>query len=483
MQVFTSLVVLSIFIGVFVITDIRNYKQRKIDSMTSLAHVIGTNSISTLRFQDNESARSILSELRSSAPEIVHAGIFDKSGKLFAVYARQNDSFLIPPVLGNRGFLFFDKHLFVTDAITEGTEKLGRIVLEVELSELTQITRSVYRMATILLLVALCFSFLIAIAVQVYISKRLLRLVAKMKEVSKTGNYSQPMAEDGKDEISILIRVYNGLMQQVKENQESSKEQSILLEEKVKRRTSELREMNLVLQQSNNDLQQFAHVASHDLQEPLRKFKIFLGRLASDPDTSLSENSTVYYEKANSASDRMFSMIEGVLNYSMVNSTEQKMELVRLNDIICEIEKDLELLIVEKSANIQFQDLPDIQGSPFLLYQLFYNLMNNSLKFSKPSVPPLIRIQSSFYDEGPVKMTEIRLSDNGIGFEPEQASEIFNPFTRLHSKSSYEGTGLGLSLCKRIVQRHGGHISAQGIPNEGAVFIVQLPLFQDLEKV
>lgn len=255
----------------------------------------------------------------------------------------------------------------------------------------------------------------------------------------------------------------------------AAKEHAAILEEEVRKRTRELKTLNTSLQQSNNDLQQFAHVASHDLKEPLRKVKIFAGRLADDPGSAFSDKAKLYLQKVNSAVDRMFAMVEGVLNYSMLNAAEQTIEPVDLNNIFRNIESDLELLIAQKSSLLQYEKLPVIEGAPVLIYQLFYNLINNSLKFSRDGVKPAITITSCIDHE----FAEIRVEDNGIGFEQYQAERIFNTFERLNSKDRYEGTGLGLSLCKRIAERHGGSIEAIGHEQEGAVFIVRLPLKQE----
>jgi PAS domain S-box-containing protein len=246
------------------------------------------------------------------------------------------------------------------------------------------------------------------------------------------------------------------------------------LEEQVKLRTSQLNKLNNILQQSNIELQQFAHVASHDLKEPLRKIRTFAGRLVQDEENRLSPRSKIFLDKINSASERMFTMIEGVLNYSVVNASEQRADLVDLNQILQNVETDLELPIAQKAAVLEYKKLTEMEGSGVLLYQLFYNLVNNSLKFSKTGIPPKIKIKSTVRGN----IAEIVVQDNGIGFEQEYAENIFESFTRLNSKDQFEGTGLGLSLCKRIVERHGGHIEAKGHPGQGAEFIIQLPLRQ-----
>lgn len=233
------------------------------------------------------------------------------------------------------------------------------------------------------------------------------------------------------------------------------------------------------LQRSNDDLQQFAHVASHDLKEPLRKIKTFANRLEDDRETLLSEKGRNYLGKVYSASDRLFSMIDGVLKYSTIDAHEQPMEDVDLNKIIQYIETDLEILIQQQDAIIETCELHSIEGSSVLIYQLFYNLINNSLKFNKSGEQLRIVVNSTVVEYQSKVFVEICLRDNGIGFDQEQAERIFNPFTRLHSKDKYEGTGLGLALCKKIVRRHHGKITAISSKDKGASFTILLPVKQE----
>lgn len=229
------------------------------------------------------------------------------------------------------------------------------------------------------------------------------------------------------------------------------------------------------LQRSNEDLQQFAHVASHDLKEPVRKIKTFTSRLEQHLKDKLDDTAARFMDRIHVATDRMFSMIDGVLAYSTTNATSQKPESVDLNEVLKNIETDLEVALQKAGGTIDYQNLPTIEGSPVLLYQLFYNLINNSIKFAKTGLPPHITISSEINATGLVHIT---LNDNGIGFEPYHASRIFETFTRLNPKDEYEGTGLGLSLCKKIVERHRGTITATGSPDKGATFVITLPLQQ-----
>jgi light-regulated signal transduction histidine kinase (bacteriophytochrome) len=208
----------------------------------------------------------------------------------------------------------------------------------------------------------------------------------------------------------------------------------------------------------------------------VRKIRTFANRLKDEFADALPMKAQTYLEKVHSATNRMYTMIDGVLNYSKVNSTHQTNEIIDLNTVIEQIEVDLEVLIQAKKAAIKTAELPRIIGNNLLIYQLFYNLILNSLKFSKADEPARINISSMMVEEDNGKFYKISLTDNGIGFDTDHEEVIFNTFTRLHSADEYEGTGLGLALCKKIVERHGGTISASGIKNKGATFVILLPL-------
>ena len=259
--------------------------------------------------------------------------------------------------------------------------------------------------------------------------------------------------------------------------------QTEMLELEVKNRTLELSLLNISLQRSNEDLQQFAHVASHDLKEPVRKIRTFGSRLQDEYGELLPDRARLFLDKIHNATERMFSMIDGVLAYSMLNASGQPIEKIDLNETLKNIEFDLEIFIQQKKAIIKKGHLPTIEGAPVLIHQLFYNLLNNSLKFSQAGTPPIIYISGEITGTTDEPVAEIGFADNGIGFDQQHAMTIFDTFARLNSKDKYEGTGLGLSLCKKIVERHHGTITAMGTKNRGAVFTIKLPLIQNEKSI
>lgn len=257
------------------------------------------------------------------------------------------------------------------------------------------------------------------------------------------------------------------------------------VEEKLERLVSE---RTKELERSNEDLQQFAHVASHDLKEPVRKMRTFANRLQSEYGDLLPDKGKTYLSKIESAGNRIYSMIDGVLLYSSLDAVDQTQDKVDLNETIRSIISDMEVLIMERNALIRFNGLPVITGSSILMYQLFFNLIQNSIKFAKEEMQPEIYITSASLSAAEIrsfnfiaresKYVRITLTDNGIGFDKDDAVNIFCTFSRLHSKDRYEGTGLGLALCKKIVERHHGIITATGIESGGASFEIILPVTQ-----
>jgi signal transduction histidine kinase len=233
------------------------------------------------------------------------------------------------------------------------------------------------------------------------------------------------------------------------------------------------------LARSNEDLQQFAHVASHDLKEPLRKIATFSSILLDEHAEGLSPKGKLYLAKIEGAAQRMSIMIEGVLAYSSVTADFEAFETISLNAVIEDVKNDLELAIIQKDAQITYEILPEVSGIRILIYQLFYNLISNALKFSKDNGHPVILIAANKEKKTVNKKTgdyiHITVADNGIGFNPEYADKIFGVFSRLNPKEVYEGTGLGLALCKKIVNRHGGQIYAESEEGKGATFHIFLP--------
>lgn len=439
MQGFTSVLVLTIFFIVYVITDINSYKQRKIHSITSLASVIGNNSISTLEFQDDDEATKILFELKNVAPEIIQAAIMDKNGKLFARYLKPGtDSTLLTSVVNNNKAVFHGGYLFASNDIISKNEIIGKVLLVAGLSELQQIKQAKFRIGAILLVMALGFSFLVAYILQPYISKRLLYLVDSIKEVSISGNYEQRLEDNGKDEISILINVFNNLMEQVKLNQ---------------RRKDE-----------------FIGIASHELKTPITSIKGYIELLNVIEDKQPNKQFVI---KALENVKKLETLISDLLDVSKIQSGQLELNLSKFN-IEDLLEETITAIRVVSGSHeiIQQHNLHHeiILADRQRIEQVLVNLLSNAIKYS----PGEKKIIISTAKTG--KEIIIKIRDFGIGVPKEEQLNIFERFYRTKDTSAnISGFGLGLYICMDIIKRHQGKLWVEA-EEKGSSFYFSLPL-------
>lgn len=267
-------------------------------------------------------------------------------------------------------------------------------------------------------------------------------------------------------------------------------------QEELKHRAKQLQQKNIELEIANKDLTSFTHVSSHDLQEPLRKIQNFVNFLLREESENLSYEGKNYLQRIHETAKRMQGLILDLLSYSRTKNDKHKFEAIDLTKILDEVRNDFEEELLEKNALVESTKLCKVRIIRFQFYQLLYNLISNSLKFSNTQTTPHIVIRSrtiqgkKLYDENPT-LPAGRLSpktnychltyiDNGIGFEPEYNERIFEMFQRLHSQEEYPGTGIGLAICKRIVENHNGIMTATGTLNTGARFDVYIPVLSDL---
>jgi signal transduction histidine kinase len=315
----------------------------------------------------------------------------------------------------------------------------------------------------------------IAFLVGGYMTNRLTQPIVDLTAVATAmadGDLERSATPSGPTEFQALASAFNHMTHQLRQSLgklEQEVDERRQVEEKLQAYTAEL-------ERSNRELQDFAYAASHDLQEPLRKIQTFGNRLEEKYGNVLDERGLDYLARMQDAAVRMQTLIIDLLHYSRVTTRAQPFAPVQLNEIVQGVISDLETRIEEVSGEVRVGDLPEIEADRTQMRQLFQNLIGNALKFHQEDKPPVVEVSGEINSDG--KCCHIWVRDNGIGFDPAYDERIFALFQRLHGRHQYEGSGIGLAVCRKIVDRHGGTIKAESQPGEGATFTITLPLKQ-----
>ncbi len=486
----TSTVVLLITCVSFAVYEYLSFREASRQQLTTIGKIVAANSTAALAFDNPQDAGEILNGLRTEK-HIVAACLYDSHTQLFSRYPAGSSLVDLPEKPGMPGYRFNNGYLEGFQPVVQKNEPLGTLYLRSDLKAMSDRLKLYLLISLIVMLGALLSGYLLSRRLQEEIIQPILHLAATSRAISNDQDYSvraSYIASD-KDELAELTGAFNGMLSQIELQNDRIISFNEELEAKIKAATAELEAannelavVNSKLLKSNKELEQFAYVASHDLQEPLRKIQTF-SELAGRSNNPIPVQQN-YIEKIRLSAARMSSLIKAILNYSKLSVVEEQSQLVDLNDVVRSVATDFELLLEEKKGTIQFDDLPVVKGNPLQLHQLFFNLASNSLKFTDNA--PLIRISSTvvavsdlalpLIDSRADRYYEIRFKDNGIGFDQVYADKVFAIFQRLHHRQDYLGTGIGLALCKRIVENHNGFIRVESETGKGTTFFIYLPV-------
>lgn len=441
----------------FFIYEYYSFRQNTIQKLATISNIISTNSTAALAFENRDDAAEILSALKAE-PNIVSACLYDKRNTIFSTYPPNDGITSFPGTLKADGYYFGNSYIEQFESIYQEDTQLGTLYLKSDFGAMNERLKIYSIVSAIIITLSLLLSIILSKIFQKTISLPIVALAETARVISEQNDYSIRAVKSGQDELGMLTDAFNKMLIQIQQQNQTLNEFNKSLEQKVTERTLELK-------RSNEDLEQFAYVASHDLQEPLRTVTSYVQLIARRYKDKLDQDGNDFINFAVDGSNRMRTLIQSLLEYSRVNS-KRPFENINTNSLFDSLLHTLNESIKENKVVIKSDPLPDIFGDPILINQLFQNLLSNAIKFKNEGGNPEIHVTG--------KKTNgeylFSVKDNGIGIPKEYANKIFIIFQRLHEAEKFPGTGIGLAICKKIVERHGGKIWFESEPGHGTTF-------------
>ena len=454
-----------------------SFRQTMRNTLAVRGRILATNSTASLAFANDADATELLSALRAD-PHIVAAALYDKSGHLFAAYPAGLPGDALPAALGPDGYRFERGYLLGYQPVAEaGGQRLGTLYLASDLEAVYDTFRLFGVIAVAVMAVSLLAAYLLSRALQGTIAQPVLMLAETAKAVSDRRDYSVRAPKLGEDEVGVLTDAFNHMLGRIEDQDRALRDSKEGLEQRVAERTHELEERNETLRHNaaqllaaNTELDAFAYSVSHDLRAPLRSIDGFSQILLEDYAARLDEAGHDSLRRVRAATQRMGTLIDDLLKLARVTRTEIRAEAVDLSDMARDIAAELQRATPERQVEFAIAPQLKARGDPRLLRVVLDNLLRNSWKYTAKQARPRIEFGSVEENGGHAFMVR----DNGAGFDMKYADKLFGVFQRLHSAADFEGTGIGLATVRRIINRHGGRIWAEGAVDQGATFYFTL---------
>ncbi len=447
------------------------------DALAVRGRIIAANSTASLAFANVADAREILSALRVDR-HVVAAVLYDKGGRVFAGYPAGVAGDVVPAEPGPDGYRFERGLLIGFQPVEEaGSQRLGTLYLASDLGAISDTFRLSGVIGLAVMAVALLAAYLLSRILQGTISQPILALAETAKAVSTRQDYSVRAPKLGADELGALTDAFNQMLGRIAEQKGELQRYAADLERRVEERTHELQERNESLRRNaaellaaNTELDAFAYSVSHDLRAPLRSIDGFSQILLEDYSEKLDEAGRESLQRVRAASQRMGTLIDDLLKLARVTRAEIRTEDVDLSGMAREIVADLQRTTPERQVEFEIAPGLKARGDTRLLRVALDNLLRNSWKYTAKQPAPRVEFRSADANGGRTFMVR----DNGAGFDMKYADKLFGVFQRLHSAADFEGTGIGLATVRRIINRHGGRIWAEGAVDQGATFYFTL---------
>src|SRR5437870_5745488 len=453
----------------FVTYQVVTFRRTIQSHLATRSRVLAANSTAALAFANEADATEILAALQYD-PHMVAAALYNQDGRVLATYSVAATADLIPAAPQPDGYRFEGGRLVGFTPVAQGGKRLGTLYIASDTKAVSDALRLSGVIAIVVLAIAMLAAYALAAALQGRISAPILALAETATAASTRQDYSLRAPKFGHDELGVLTDSFNQMLGRIEEQKQELQQHATRLEQRVAERTKELERRALELQAANSELDAFAYSVSHDLRAPLRSIDGFSQVLLEDYGERLDEGGRDSLQRVRAASQRMATLIDDLLKLARVTRTEMRTERVDLSGMAREIVLDIQRTAPDRQVEFAIAPGLEAQGDFRLLRVVLDNLLRNGWKYTGKQAQP--RVEFTAVDENGGRVFVVK--DNGAGFDMKYADKLFGVFQRLHSITEFEGTGVGLATVRRIINRHGGRIWAEGIVDQGATFYFTL---------
>lgn len=458
---------------VFFTYEFLTFRHTTIQQLSTVGQVIAANSTAALAFDNQNDAADILTALKTNR-HIVAAALYNKSGQLFAKYPAEIPDSSLPTAPGKAGYHYEHLSLIGFEPVVQGDRTLGMLYLQLDTGVIMdEWLRNTIVLAVVAVAIAIVVAYFLSKTLQKQISQPILSLAGTARDITDHRDFSIRAKKPGNDEIGLLTDAFNQMLTEIqaqdqairvdiakrKEAEEKVSQLNAELELRVAKRTAEL-------ETANQELEAFSYSISHDLRAPLRAVDGFSQAVMEDYGELLPEGGLRYLQTIRDGAQRMGMLIDDLLAFSRLSRQPVSKQEVDTARLVSNVLEELKPQHEGREVEIRMGDLPPYQGDAALLKQVWINLLSNAFKYSRDRKPAVIEIGSK--RENGENIYFVR--DNGAGFDMKYAHKLFGVFQRLHRSEDFEGTGVGLAIVQRVINRHGGRIWADAAPGKGATF-------------